>query len=219
MVLAYSSYRFYITRAAGSDYKAISELRGYEQRQGAGLDIFQGGSYSASSTQGSYVPSNAFDGNNNTTWESTSSKSPAWLRIDLAGGVPKVLRSFSLEHFTWLNELPSDFVIEGSNDGGVTWTPIAGITEFDKKTTTTGGLYNIGIILAGRATLQDTGQRAVRVLIHDWLDASFVVQVIPDSDGFWMYRPSLYRDVLVTYIGPAGYRPLSFGPITPFDEM
>lgn len=66
--------------------------------------------------------------------------------------------------------------------------------------------------LAGTATL-DTGVKADAVLIRNWTTYEHLRLVIPAADGTWSTNlpPGDYE---VTIRGPAGYQPITHGPIT-----
>lgn len=222
-VVPYLHYRLRITKTGGSGvegavgYASVSEMMGYEDLAGTGPNIFQGGTATGSTPySASYLPEFAFDGNLSTTYESNNTSEPfKFLAYQLPS--PKVLRRLSVVHIQYApNETPDNFYVEGSNDG-TTWFEIARVVGFIARTSNTGGAISLGILLSGVSKL-DTGQRAVRVLIHDWATGRFVASVTPDNSGNWLYRPADYADVLVTHIGPSGYRPISDGPVTPFVE-
>lgn len=218
----YSKWRILIRKTVSGNagavgYAAVSELKAYGASDGSGPNLFQGGVASASEKNGgSYPASAAFDGNPGTTWESTSNTlATKWLRYDLPA--PVNLKSLNLTHNTWLGELPDNFAIQGSNDGE-NWSTLTEITGFMAKTTTSGGFIAFGLTLRGVSKI-DTGQPAVRVLIHRWSDGQLLASTVPDNNGNWEFRPGQAVEVLVTHIGPAGYRPVSDGPVQPYDEL
>lgn len=217
----YSKWRILIRKTVSGNpgvvaYAAVSELKAYGASDGSGPNLFQGGVASASEVNSNYTAANAFDGNSATTWESTSATQVTkWLRYDLPA--PVNVKSLNLTHNTWLGEMPDNFAIQGSNDG-VNWSTLAEITGFMSKTSTSGGFIAFGLTLRGVSKI-DTGQPAVRVLIHRWSDGVLLASTIPDKNGNWEFRPGQAVEVLVTHIGPAGYRPLSDGPVQPYDEL
>lgn len=217
----YSKWRFLFRKAVNGGmnaigYVAVSELKAFATPDGSGPNLFVGGTASASETNGPYTPALAFDGNEQTTWESTATTlASKWLQYDLPA--PVSLKSINLKHVTWSGEVPEAFAIQGSNDG-TNWSTLAEITGFVAKTSAVGGFLAFSLVLRGVSKL-DTGQPAVRVLINRWSDGAFIAQSLPDNQGNWEYRPGTNDPVLVTHIGPAGYRPISDGPIQPYDEL
>ncbi len=77
---------------------------------------------SASSTYAGYPAYIAFDGITGGTnaWITTSGVYTGWLRIDLPA--VKGVTSYSITGRGSTGSEPSDFTLEGSNDGGSTWT-------------------------------------------------------------------------------------------------
>lgn len=68
--------------------------------------------------------------------------------------------------------------------------------------------------LAGRATL-DTGAPAQLVLVRDWDDHQHLATLVPAADGSWSVDVPAGRQYEVTARGPAGYQPLTDGPLAP----
>lgn len=221
---AYSKYRLLITRTSVSDagapgYISVNDfdLWTTADHSGTRLGATAGATFSASGQYGSQAPGLVFDGNAATYWESDNATAASrWLRIDLPSAV--VVRSFYLNSAIYANEIPRDFKLQGSNDG-TTWVEL--FTVVDWVTTPSfrpGQYFAINLTLSGTSVL-DTGVGAVRVLIHRWGTGGFVASVTPDPfTGAWSYRIDAQVDVLVTHIGPSGYRPVSDGPITPYAE-
>lgn len=217
---AYSKWKILITKTVSGGegsvgYAAISELRAYANAAGTGPNLFVSGSASAITTNGSYLPANAFDGSESTTWESGSATAAAkWLRYDLPA--PVEIRSIYLSHTSWNGELPDNFTVQASNDG-TEWSDITRVEGFKAKTSATGGQLAWGMRVGGSSRL-DTGQRSVGVYIHSWPTGILRAKVVPDAAGDWVFYPWIEEDVLVTHIGPSGYRPLSDGPVTPYKD-
>lgn len=68
--------------------------------------------------------------------------------------------------------------------------------------------------LTGTAKL-DTGDAATLVLIRDWDSYVHVASAVPSTDGSWAAAVTDGRRFEVTVRGPAGYRPVTDGPISP----
>lgn len=211
---AYTRYRIYVTKAsAGSKgWTAINEFGLFEDSDHLGPNLCTGAIVTASHQNATYVAANAIDGNPSTAWESDSSATDKWLAVQLPEA--KVVRSFYLSQTTWAAETPRDFLIQGSNDG-TNWTTLAEFVDF--ATGNYSGYTSINLSIGGVSKL-DTGDPSLRVLVHNWTTGQLVASIIPAADGAWNYRPRSMADLLVTHIGPSGYRPISDGPITPYGE-
>lgn len=212
-MIAYKSFRLYITRnsGGGNGYMAVSEWRMYEDEEGATPNVLVGGVASASHTNGSYVPANAFDGVEDTTWESTSISGDKWLRYDLPE--PVMVRSIYVSHNRWTGERPRDFKIQGSNDDGASWDDLTEMKDFLLSSGPAGQFATMVRSITGRSILHD-GRPAIRVRIYDWNTGNFLVQVTPDEDGYWGFNMYQTAPVMLVHVPPEGYRPLADGPIT-----
>lgn len=221
---AYSKYRLLITRTSstGAGSPAYITVNDFDlwttaDHSGTRLGATAGATFSSSGQYASQAPELAFDGNESTLWESDNAAATSrWVRIDLPSAV--VVRSFYINSTTYSNEIPRDFKLQGSNDG-TTWVDLFDVTDWVTSATVRAGQYfAISLSLSGTSIL-DTGLGAARVLIHKWSTGEFVASVTPNtSTGAWSYRMPEPVDVLVTHIGPSGYRPISDGPITPYSE-
>lgn len=221
---AYSKYRLLITRTSGSDagapgYTSVNDfdLWTTADHSDTRLGATAGATFSASGQYGSQAPGLAFDGNAATYWESNNTAAASrWVRIDLPSAV--VVRSFYLNSAAYANEIPRDFKLQGSNDG-TTWVDLFAVVDWVTTASYRPGQYfAINLTVSGTSVL-DTGVGAVRVLIHIWATGELIASVTPDPfTGAWSYRATDQADVLVTHIGPSGYRPVSDGPITPYAE-
>lgn len=219
---AYSKYRLLITRTSSSsagapEYVTVNDfdLWTTADHSGTRLGATAGATFSASGQYVSQAPGLAFDGDAGTYWESDNAAAASrWVRIDLPSAV--VVRSFYVNSTTYTTEIPRDFKLQGSDDGS-TWVDLFTVTDWVTTTTVRAGQYFVtNLVLSGTSVL-DTGSGATRVLIHKWGTWEFVASVTPDaSTGAWSCRMSSSADVLVTHIGPSGYRPISDGPITPY---
>lgn len=221
---AYSKYRLLITRTSNSSagvpgYVTVNDfdLWTTTDRSDTRLGATAGATFSASGQYGSQAPELVFDGNASTYWESNNAAAASrWVRIDLPSAV--VVRSFYINSTVYVGEIPRDFKLQGSNDG-TTWVDLFAVVDWVTTPTVRAGQYFVtSLVLSGTSVL-DTGNGATRVLIHKWGTWEFVDSVTPDvSTGEWSCRVSSSTDVLVTHIGPSGYRPISDGPITPYAE-
>ncbi len=221
---AYSKYRLLITRTSSSSagtpgYVTVNDfdLWTTADHSGTRLGATAGATFSSSGQYPSRGPGLAFDGNATTYWESdNATASSRWVRIDLPSAV--VVRSFYINSTIYPDEIPRDFKLQGSNDG-TTWVDLLAVTDWVTSATVRAGQYfATNLALSGTSVL-DTGTGAARVLIHNWSTGEFVASVTPNaSTGAWSHRLSEPVDVLVTHIGPSGYRPISDGPITPYAE-
>ena len=71
----------------------------------------------------------------------------------------------------------------------------------------------------GGTSLLDTGVGSTKVLLHRYSDGVLIGSVAPNAvTGQWQYRLQNNDQLLVTHIGPSGFRPVSDGPVTPFAE-
>jgi hypothetical protein len=61
----------------------------------------------------------------------------------------------------------------------------------------------------------DSGDAAPLVLVRDWDTFLHVAAAVPDADGSWAATVNDGRRYEVTVRGPAGYRPVVDGPISP----
>lgn len=218
---AYSKYRIYVTRTSSTPsgapgYCTINEFRGFESGDGTGANLFTGGTASASSVYSSQAAGLAFDGNATTYWESDQAGSSfRWLRYDLAAAV--VIRNFYLSSTTYSNEVPRDFMIQGSNDG-TTWTTLFQVIDWVTTTVAKTESMRVDLLVSGTSLL-DTGASATKVFIHRYSDGVLVGSVAPNpTTGAWQYRLQSADPLMVTHTGPSGFRPISDGPITPFAE-
>ena len=211
---AYTRYRIYVTNNAygTKGYVAINELGLFEDADHLGPNLCTGSVVTASHQNGTYVAANAIDGNASTVWETDGSATDKWLAVQLPEA--KVVRSFYLSQTIWAGETPRDFLIQGSNDG-TNWTTLAEFVDFATGNYT--GYTSINLSIGGVSKL-DTGNPSLRVLVHNWTTGQLVASITPAADGAWNYRPRSTADLLVTHIGPSGYRPISDGPITPYGE-
>lgn len=219
---AYSKYRLYITKNSSSsgtiEYVTIAKFSGHESVDGLSADLLVG-TASASSTFSGWPASNAFDNDPGTSWSSAESVSGVeWLRIDLASAVQ--IRTFKIASTNASNSYyaPKNFIVQGSNDG-TNWDNLAEIVDWVPTLTTShqGSVFH-GISLRGVSVL-DSGDASTKVFLHNYSTGAFVKEVIPaPSTGAWSVSLQETTDILVTHIGPSGYRPISDGPITPIWE-
>lgn len=214
MATAYQYYRLVFSKSSGNDnrYYAVSEWELYEQVGATGTNLCIGATASASGAYGSQVASLSIDGNPTTYWESSLNGAPSWLKVDL--GAEHVARSMVIKSTQHPNEIPKDFVLQGSNDNS-TWTVIETYTGADAFITTS-GVFTLNLGVKGTSVLDD-GTPSTKVWVHAWGTGALLGSAVPEGDGSYRFLTTTPADVLITHVGPAGYRPVSDGPITPGD--
>ena len=212
---AYKSFRLLIQRtynanADESPSAAVSEWLMYEDEDGATANFMVGGTATASQTDGSYTPANAFDNNANSYWKAQSAATPAkWLRYDLPSAkVPRRMVLVSRDSSVYR---PADFLLQASNDNGASWDNIASFRDFLSNTRSERAAI-LTRRFSGTARLAD-GSPATKVSLLRWSDLSKAADVVPSSDGAWSHVVGEKTDYLVLFFGPTGYRPIAEGPI------
>lgn len=211
MATAYRYYRLVFSKNSNNDnrYYAINEWGLYEQVGATGTNLCVGATASASGAYGSQAASLAIDGNSTTYWESGLSGAPSWLKVDL--GTAQIARSMIIESTTHPGEIPRDFTLQGSNDNS-TWTVIETYTEADAFIMTS-GVFTLNFGVKGTSVLDD-GTPSTKVWVHVWGTGALLGSATPKGDGSYRFSATTAADVLITHVGPAGYRPVSDGPIT-----
>lgn len=213
MATAYQYYRLVFSKNSVGDnrYYAVNEWELYNQLGGVGTNLCVGATASASGNYGSQVASLAIDGNPTTCWESSLGGAPSWLKVNL--GTAHVVRSMVIES-THPDEIPRDFTLQGSNDDS-TWTVIGTYTGADAFITTS-GVFTLNLGVKGTSVLDD-GTPSTKVWVHAWGTGALLGSAVPEGDGSYRFSTTTAADVLITHVGPAGYRPVSDGPVTPGD--
>lgn len=214
MATAYRYYKLVFSKNGNNDnrYYTVNEWELYEQVGATGTNLCIGATASASGNYGSQVASLAIDGNPTTYWESALDGAPSWLKVDL--GAEHVARSMVIKSTTYPNEIPKDFVLQGSNDNS-TWTVIetyAGAGAF----IATSRVFVLKFGVKGTSLLDD-GTPSTKVWVHAWGTGALLGSAVPEGDGSYRFSTTTTADVLITHVGPAGYRPVSDGPVTPGD--
>lgn len=213
-ISAYSKYRLMVTKSSSgtAGYVAINEFGLYETADHSGANLCTGATATASGIyDASRAAAKAIDGNAGTFWESNNTSLPKWLQVDLAGAVE--VRSMYLSSTTYINEVPRDFSLQGSNDGAA-WDTIINFVDWVSTGVAKSAYEQLNVRVGGISQL-DTGVSSTRVLVYDWATAAFLVSVVPASDGSWSCSLRLPNDLLITHIGPSGFQPWSDGPVTP----
>lgn len=212
MATAYRYYRLVFSKNSANDnrYYMVNEWELYAQVGATGTNLCIGATASASGNYGSQVASLSIDGNPTTYWESSDNGAPSWLKVDL--GAETVARSMVIKSTLYPTEIPRDFTLQGSNDNS-TWTVIEAYTGADAFIKTS-GVFSLNFGVKGTSLLDD-GTPSTKVWVHAWGTGELIGDITPGSDGSYRYFVSSTIDVLITHIGPAGYRPISDGPITP----
>lgn len=214
MATAYQYYRLVFSKNSsnGNNYYAVNEWRLYNQPGGVGTNLCVGATASASGVYASQAASLAIDGNPTTYWESGINGAPSWLKVDL--GAEHVARSMVIKSIPFPNEIPKDFVLQGSNDNS-TWIVVgsyAGVDSFIAS----GGTFALNFGVKGTSVLDD-GTPSTKVWVHAWGTGALLGSAVPEGDGSYRFLIITAADVLITHVGPAGYRPVSDGPVTPGD--
>lgn len=214
MPTAYRYYRLVFSKNSNNDnrYYTVNEFALYVQIGAAGTNLCIGAIASASGAYNTQVAGLAIDGNPTTYWESAIDGAPSWLKVDL--GVAQVVRSMVIKSTAFADEIPKDFVFQGSNDDS-TWETIAtytGVSAFIASS----GVFSINCGVKGTSLLDD-GTPSSKVWIHAWGTGELLGGVTPGNDGGYRFFTLSTADVLITHVGPAGYRPISDGPVTPGD--
>lgn len=214
MATAYRYYKlvFSKNRSNNNRYYAVNELELYEQVGATGTNLCIGATASASGNYGSQVASLAIDGDPTTCWASSLDGAPSWLKVDL--GAEHVARSMVIKSTTFRDEMPKDFVLQGSNDNS-TWTVIETYTGADAFITT-GRVFTLNFGVKGTSVLDD-GTPSTKVWVHEWGTGALLGSAVPEGDGSYRFLTTTAADVLITHVGPAGYRLVSDGPVTPGD--
>ena len=214
MATAYQYYRLVFSKNSANDnrYYAVNEWELYNQLGGVGTNLCVGATASASGNYGSQVASLTIDGNPTTYWESSLDGAPSWLKVDL--GAEHVVRSMVIESKAYTDEIPRDFTLQGSNDNS-TWTVIETYEGADAFIAASGEfLLNFGV---KGTSLLDDGTPSTKVWVHAWGTGALLGSATPKGDGSYHFFAPTPADVLITHVGPAGYRPVSDGPVTPGD--
>lgn len=213
---AYSYYRLVISKAAngGNGYVTVNEFGLYTAEDHSGTNLVTGATATAISQYGAYDAAKAIDGNASTFWESNNAAGDKWLQVQL--GSAAVVRSVYISSTAYPSEVPRDFQLQASNDGS-TWVTIFSWVDWVTSTVAKSSYEQINLKIGGSSKL-DSGLHSSKVLVFDWASGAFVTSIVPNTDGSWEYRPANTNDLLVTHIGPSGYRPISDGPITPYSE-
>lgn len=217
MAVAYRYYRLTFSKnsAATLTYYTINTLSLFASIDGTGTDLARAGVVSANGNySASTLATNVNDGNDSTFWESSdrvAAGSLAMLTIDL--GAAYVIRSLRIISTQYPNERPRDFRLEGSTDG-IAWVEIVRFVDFMLTAGPANRLNPLWQQVRGQSRL-DNGNAASRVLIYNWSSGALLATISPDPSGNWSWPADAIDPVLVVHTGPAGYRPICDGPITP----
>ena len=212
-----TAYRYYMlvfskNSEGNNRYYAVNVWELYNQLGGVGTNLCVGATASASGAYGPQSASLAIDGDPTTFWESSLEGAPTWIKVDL--GAEHTVRSMVIKSTTFTNERPRDFTLQGSNDNS-TWTVIETYTGADAFIATS-GVFALNFGVKGTSLLDD-GTPSTKVWVHAWDTGALLGSAAPGGDGSYRVSITTSADVLITHVGPAGYRPVSDGPITPGD--
>lgn len=214
MATAYRYYMLVFSRNSANTnrYYTVNEWGLYEQAGATGTNLCIGATASASGNYDFQSANLAIDGNPTTFWESSLEGSPTWIKVDL--GTEHTVRLMVIKSTKYPTEIPRDFTLQGSNDNS-TWTVIEAYTGADAFITTS-GVFALNFGVKGTSLLDD-GTPSTKVWVHAWGTGALLGSVVPGGDGSYRLSTTTAADVLITHVGPAGYRPVSDGPITPGD--
>jgi hypothetical protein len=117
---SYLSYRLNMS-ASGTTQYGLAEIAMSTTLGGA--NVAQSVGPQAFANLSSLPAANAFDGNTATNWQSGTATT-AWISANFQ--TPQAIAQVTLTPIsTALNQAPTAFTVEGSNDGGLTWTVLS----------------------------------------------------------------------------------------------
>lgn len=209
--MALSAYRYYRLVFLDTTYTAINEISMHAAADGSGANLLSGATASSNGSFSPSTPSMAIDGNTSTFWESATSTPGNWIAFDL--GSAQTVASLKTTSTAYPGEVPRNFYFQVSLDGS-SWTTIGFFAHGTNGVAHTDKLLDMSRHIAGVSTVSGGGA-SHRVLIYDWTSGTLVASIVPFSSGAFEFRVASTNDLLVTHIGPSGFRPLSDGPITP----
>ena len=224
-IVAYRYYRLVLRKNSNPNqdsniYFSINEFGLYTDVDHSGPNLCTGATATAQDQYANFGPQNAIDGNPTSYWESailaggSQGGNTKWFKVDL--GTPMEARSLYLSSTIYVAEVPVDWDLQASNDDA-TWVTLSEFRNWTAPGVTKSGYEAFALVVGGFSKL-DNGQRSSRVLVYDWRTGELLQSIGPEPSGLWKYRPSTMREVLVTHIGPSGFKPLSDGPITPYTD-
>ena len=207
---AYRYYRFLFISAI---WTCVNEIGVYASNDGTGTNLLTGSTATASGAYSGQPASYAIDGNTGTAWGSASSAANNWLSFDI--GTPAAISSFKISANLSGWYAPRNLTVQASNDG-VTWAtfvtcPNFNVAASDTLTDAVQRIYRV----SGESLLDTTSESSLVFVFH-WATGVLISSIVPASDGTYEVVMSTNTYVLVTHIGPAGYQPISDGPITPY---
>lgn len=205
---------------ATNSYVNVDKIYIYSEGDGSGTDWARapGTTVASSSDYNSgFLAANAIGNNPSAYWASASvadlKATPATLALTLAS--PQTIRRVVITSKIENNHNPTDFDIQVSDDG-TNWTTVrtvllTGAITLDSK------IFRLDVAVGGFSRLSD-GRRTERVLVYDFITGSLIQSIVPDVEGYWRLPLDNENKVLVTHIGPSGFKPESDAPITPYAE-
>lgn len=210
--MAIGSYRYYRLLFTTAKYTSINEIGLYAANNGTGTNLLTGSTATASGSYAGTSPGASIDGNTTTYWESSTNAASHWLAFDL--GTAQSVKSLKITSTTYPNEVPLNFNFQASNDGS-TWKTIGYFVFGTVGVSQTNKVQALDLYVGGTSTITG-GTATQKVLIYNWTTGALIGSTVPFTDGTyeWRFETSGF-DVMVTHIGPSGYRPTSDGPITP----
>lgn len=210
--MAIGSYRYYRLLFTTAKYTTINEIGMYAANNGTGTNLLTGSTATASGSYSGRTPADSIDGNTTTYWESATNTANQWISYDL--GTAQSVKSLKITSTTYPNEVPLNFDFQASNDGS-TWKTIGYFVFGTVGVSQTNKVQALDLHIGGSSTITG-GTATQKVLIYNWTTGALIGSTVPFTGGAyeWRFEASGF-DVLVTHIGPSGYRPTSDGPITP----
>ena len=154
---AHSYWRLNVSANAGdTSFLAIAEI---EMRATVGgADQCTGGTPTASASDGSSPPSNAFDNNATTRWSTPSSTLTGWIGYQFAS--PVDVAQYTIQaHPTTPARSPKDWALEYSDDGS-TWVAVE--TRQDVSSWTNGEVKSYTVVLTADVRLSQLPVEVLR---------------------------------------------------------
>lgn len=210
--MAIGSYRYYRLVFTELGYVAINSIGLYETNNGTGTNRLTGATATASSSYGSQTPDKAIDASSATYWESGFDGPDEWISFDL--GAAYTIKSLKITSTVSAgSEVPRNFNLQVSTNG-TTWVTVGYYVFSPPYTSQTNKVQALDLHVSGNSTISG-GAASQKVIIANYSTGELLAAIVPSSSGAYEWRFESSADVLVTHIGPSGYRPLSDGPITP----
>lgn len=208
-------WRINITAEQNSSYCTIGEIYFYDI---TGADLTVGGTASSSPAyQGVYVAANAFDKSVTTKWIGAP-PDPHFIAYDF--GKVVAARSVKIVYpsgYSTTSEAPKNYTIECSQDG-VNWAVVATVTNDAPWSYGESRIIPLGAYKVSGTAKLDNGSRASMVYVFNWSTGVAIGSTVPATDGTFSVSVPYTDVVAITVVGPAGYQPVTHGPVQPVDN-